>query len=446
LANVPTTLSASESSGTQFTFSWSANSNPTGTEYNAVNITASTTSDWTTSTSWVSDGLTCGSAYSFKVKARNAGDIETSFVTLSDQSLTCPSSETANGIPALSFLSTTPGQGSISGGLGGTVVQQMPDGNSMQAHFSSDAVAGRASVFIIPQASATVIPTKPIPTDKTLVSNYLAEIEIWKGLLQVHQTSQPVTIKMTYSAAELKTAGVRESSLKIYHWNEASLRWEVLANNIVDTINKTVSASTANFSFFAIFGDKSQDKLMKSANDDKVYVVTFNNYKRHIPNEQSFLSYGYDWSQIQTVSNSQLSAYPISNLIKLADDPKVYLIEGNTKTWIPDEQTFNSLKLDWNSISEINQTEFDSYQTKNNTTPIPSTTYIFKSLLKVGSSGEEVRQLQLKLKSLGFYEYPSITGSFGNVTKQAVINFQKANHISPVGYVGPATRAALNSK
>jgi PGF-pre-PGF domain-containing protein len=367
-------------------------------------------------------------------------------VTLGDQALTCPNTETVNGIPVVSFLSTTAGQGSISGGLGGTVVQQMPNGNSMQAHFSSDSVAGNASVFIIPQSSSTIIPTKPVPTDKTLVSQYLAEVEIWKGLIQVHKTSQPVTIKMTYSSDELRLAGVNESSLKIYHWNETSLRWEVLTNNVVDTINKTVSATTANFSFFAIFGDKSQDKLMKSANDDKVYVITYNNYKRHIPNEQIFLAYGYNWDQIQTIAKTQLDAYPVSNLIKLADDPKVYLINGNTKSWVPDEQTFNNLKLDWNAISEINQIEFDSYPTKGSAIPTSSTNYVFKSLLKVGSSGEEVRQLQLKLKSLGFYKYPSITGLFGNATKQAVIDFQKANHISPVGYVGPATRAVLNSK
>ncbi|MDD5354818.1 MAG: peptidoglycan-binding protein [bacterium] len=69
----------------------------------------------------------------------------------------------------------------------------------------------------------------------------------------------------------------------------------------------------------------------------------------------------------------------------------------------------------------------------------------FSNYLGVGSKGDEVRQLQQLLKDLGYYTYPSITGYFGNVTKAAVVAFQKANNLSPFpGFVGPGTRAALN--
>jgi peptidoglycan hydrolase-like protein with peptidoglycan-binding domain len=69
----------------------------------------------------------------------------------------------------------------------------------------------------------------------------------------------------------------------------------------------------------------------------------------------------------------------------------------------------------------------------------------FKSLLNVGSRSDEVKALQDKLKSLGYLD-PSTnsTGFFGNLTAAAVKKFQSANGISPVGYVGPGTRAALN--
>ncbi|HPL92896.1 MAG TPA: peptidoglycan-binding protein [bacterium] len=72
--------------------------------------------------------------------------------------------------------------------------------------------------------------------------------------------------------------------------------------------------------------------------------------------------------------------------------------------------------------------------------------YLFKNFLSLGSSGEETRQLQLKLKELGYFTYSSITGYYGSFTAEAVKKFQAAQGISPVGYVGPATRAALNSK
>ena len=62
--------------------------------------------------------------------------------------------------------------------------------------------------------------------------------------------------------------------------------------------------------------------------------------------------------------------------------------------------------------------------------------------LRVGSSGEEVKTLQTKLKRWGYYT-GSIDGVFGSGTKKAVISFQKKNGLTPDGIVGPATLKAL---
>ena len=72
------------------------------------------------------------------------------------------------------------------------------------------------------------------------------------------------------------------------------------------------------------------------------------------------------------------------------------------------------------------------------------TAYQFTNLLKLGSKGTEVSRLQQKLTDLGMYNGP-INGSFGPLTKAAVIKFQKSNGINPVGYVGVSTRNALNN-
>ena len=50
--------------------------------------------------------------------------------------------------------------------------------------------------------------------------------------------------------------------------------------------------------------------------------------------------------------------------------------------------------------------------------------------LRVGSSGEEVKTLQTKLKRWGYYT-GSIDGVFGSGTKKAVIAFQKKNGLTP---------------
>lgn len=64
-------------------------------------------------------------------------------------------------------------------------------------------------------------------------------------------------------------------------------------------------------------------------------------------------------------------------------------------------------------------------------------------LLKEGSKGDDVRALQNKLKDLGYYK-GSVTGNFGNLTAQAVMDFQRKNGLSADGIAGKKTLALLN--
>ena len=59
-----------------------------------------------------------------------------------------------------------------------------------------------------------------------------------------------------------------------------------------------------------------------------------------------------------------------------------------------------------------------------------------------GSSGEQVRIIQSKLKNWGYYD-GSVDGVFGSQTTQAVKYFQRKNGLTPDGIVGPATLRAL---
>src|SRR5258706_11525736 len=65
-------------------------------------------------------------------------------------------------------------------------------------------------------------------------------------------------------------------------------------------------------------------------------------------------------------------------------------------------------------------------------------------ILKQGSSGPAVKDLQQKLKSLGF-DPNGIDGQFGPGTLAAVIAFQKSKGLQTDGMVGPATMAAVQS-
>ncbi len=69
----------------------------------------------------------------------------------------------------------------------------------------------------------------------------------------------------------------------------------------------------------------------------------------------------------------------------------------------------------------------------------------FERPLFLGSIGSDVSALQIILKEKGLYTYPEITGYYGQITLQAVADFQKSVGLDSLGYVGPATRAILNN-
>lgn len=56
-------------------------------------------------------------------------------------------------------------------------------------------------------------------------------------------------------------------------------------------------------------------------------------------------------------------------------------------------------------------------------------------LLKFGSKGTQVKQLQTRLKNLGYFTYPMITDYYGTVTEDSVEKFQKVNGLPVTGEV-----------
>lgn len=64
------------------------------------------------------------------------------------------------------------------------------------------------------------------------------------------------------------------------------------------------------------------------------------------------------------------------------------------------------------------------------------------TLSQMGSRGNEVRQIQQKLKDWGYYK-GSVDGIYGSETKNAVLQFQQKNGLSTDGIAGPATLRAI---
>ena len=66
--------------------------------------------------------------------------------------------------------------------------------------------------------------------------------------------------------------------------------------------------------------------------------------------------------------------------------------------------------------------------------------------MTIGSTGNDVKQLQALLVNEVSYSADLITGYFGRITRDAVKKFQEKYGIKPVyGYFGEITRKALNA-
>lgn len=65
-------------------------------------------------------------------------------------------------------------------------------------------------------------------------------------------------------------------------------------------------------------------------------------------------------------------------------------------------------------------------------------------VLRNRSQGEEVVNLQMRLRDLGYFNY-KVTGHFGSATTGAVRLFQEINGLNPDGVAGPQTQGRLYS-
>ncbi|MCF7898893.1 MAG: peptidoglycan-binding protein [Candidatus Pacebacteria bacterium] len=141
------------------------------------------------------------------------------------------------------------------------------------------------------------------------------------------------------------------------------------------------------------------------------------------PNIKQYVDFGNKCFNNQSFLQAELQA-----CISYESNPKYY-----------DVIIVDSLNTSQTSVQKL---------VESNSTSITENVLLgFKRNLKKGMTGEDVKQLQVVLKKLGYFSVdhvPSI--NFGSITQNAVIKFQKDNKIQPAtGFVGPTTQAKILS-
>lgn len=199
--------------------------------------------------------------------------------------------------------------------------------------------------------------------------------------------------------------------------------------------------------------------------------------KRPFMNAELYFSYFESWQNVRTVESKVLTEIPDDEIVsipigpraKIADgslikriaDPTVYLVMGSELRWIATENVFRSAGYIFTDIKEISDEVFKSIpigmplqslediplalRRFKSTLSLPLSEKVrFERFLTIGVVGKDVRYLQRILKELGYFS-AEVTGYFGSRTFEAVKQFQADRGIESLGYVGPATREALNS-
>lgn len=106
-----------------------------------------------------------------------------------------------------------------------------------------------------------------------------------------------------------------------------------------------------------------EGSLVKVSNNPKVYVIR-EGKKQWIKTIEEFQRDGYKWEDVQEVSAAVIESYENyaeSILLRAKGNYKVYRIVGGKKIWIPTAKAFESQGLKWDGIEDIDKTELELY-------------------------------------------------------------------------------------
>jgi Putative peptidoglycan-binding domain-containing protein len=152
----------------------------------------------------------------------------------------------------------------------------------------------------------------------------------------------------------------------------------------------------------------------------------------------------YDWQDGKDFATTDnLGAPDHVGIVTGAADGIISVIEGNKN----DAVAFRTVAVNGRYIRGFGLPDYSSRATPEvKPSPKPKAKCPFpepKFLIRYGSTGDGVRWVQWHLNFSGTGAKLKVDGSFGVLTKAAVISFQKRKGLQPDGIVGSKTRGAL---
>ncbi|MFH1551664.1 MAG: SH3 domain-containing protein [bacterium] len=337
--------------------------------------------------------------------------------------------------------STTTGQVTATASGGGETVVTTSDNNTASVSLPVNAVSESTVIKIEPSEKDPVISSKPIPSAKSIVGNYVFNYTAEAGGSSVSTFDKTLTLTFTYT--EQQVGNLDESTLRVYYWKDSDSQWVGLTTT-VNTSANTLTANTNHFTYFAILGSEPgvedtttiegastgdetlttlvDGDLIRNPNAEgmaqfDIYIVKLvgsKKFKRLILSPHVFESYehfdkngnGSPWDDVIDVNQATMNVYTISDLVRAVGDEKVYNLTptGDTgaKQWMNMTVAgFESAGYDWDAIYEINTTDRDAYTTGTEITDGSATSE---------PSSSEGDTIIIKVSTLRVRSLPSLDG------------------------------------
>jgi len=110
------------------------------------------------------------------------------------------------------------------------------------------------------------------------------------------------------------------------------------------------------------------DNVLIKGQGPKIYLVE-DGKRRHISSAVLFTKLGFNWEDVITVNQSELTAHPLGEKLLFADGtlikekelPPVYLVQNQKRHWIKSLAAFISLGYKWKDVISLSSEEISSY-------------------------------------------------------------------------------------